>query len=243
MSIRNLFLLFVMYSIIGWSLEVVNCYIRQKKWINRGFLIGPYCPIYGFGSILMTLLIPQTNDLVSTFLKSMAICSILEYITSYLMEKLFKTRWWDYSNKPFNFNGRVCLEGMLDFGIGGLIIVELASPAFLFDLNLLPNYILNILMVVSAIMLLTDLVISYNVINSFKEVPAMSRKDSTEDITKMVRKTLTDKNYLYNRLVNSFPNFQSLNRKYDRKIARQLRKLERDKVRLRQMKKKGKKKN
>ena len=156
------------------------------------------------------------------------------------MEKIFKTRWWDYTNKPFNFNGRVCLEGMLDMGIGGLIIVELASPAFLFDLNLMSDSVLNILSIVFAIIMLTDLIVSYNVINSFKVVPAMSRKDSTEDITKMVKKTLTKRNYLYNRLLNSFPNFQSLSRRYDKRIAKQLRKLEHDKVKLRQLVKKKK---
>ena len=240
MNIKNMFLLFVIYSIIGWSLEVLNCYIRNKKWVNRGFLIGPYCPIYGFGSILITLLIPKSNDFAATFLKSIAICSILEYLTSYFMEKLFKTRWWDYSDKPFNFNGRVCLEGMLEMGIGGLVIIEIASPSFLFDLSLLSDLTLNVLVIISFIILLVDLVVSYNIISSFKKVPIMSKKDSTEDITKIVRKTLTNRNYLYNRLLNSFPDFQSLSRKYDKRIVKQFKKLEQDKKKLKELMNKNK---
>lgn len=235
MSIRVLFLLFIMYSIIGWAIEVFDCYIFQKKWINRGFLIGPYCPIYGCGSVLMTLLIPQTNDYIGTFLKAMAICSILEYITSYLMEKLFKTRWWDYSNNKFNINGRICLQTMALFGLGGVIIVELTSPIFIMELNWLSETVLTVLFIITLVLFMTDLIVSYNIINSFKKLPITLKKDSTEDITKMVRKTLKEKNYLYRRLIISFPDFQSISRKYDKKINKQLNKVKKEKEKLKKL--------
>ena len=91
-DLRILFMIFMTYSFIGWIIEIISVGILQKKIINRGFLIGPYCPIYGVGAVIMTLLIDvNTNDLFGIFVKSMVICAVLEYITSYLMEKLFKT--------------------------------------------------------------------------------------------------------------------------------------------------------
>ena len=87
--LRTTVCIFFIYSIIGWIIEVINCYGWYGKIVNRGFLIGPYCPIYGCGAVLMTFIIPENNDLLSVFLKAFAICTLLEYITSYLMEKLF----------------------------------------------------------------------------------------------------------------------------------------------------------
>ena len=99
-------------------MEVICKFIEQKKFINRGFLIGPICPIYGYGILAIILLIGKNaTDILSVFLKAILVCSVLEYLTSYFMEKLFKARWWDYSKRRFNLNGRICLETMLPFGI------------------------------------------------------------------------------------------------------------------------------
>ena len=104
-SYDTLFLLFMLYSIMGWLLEVTCKLIEKHKFINRGFLIGPYCPIYGHGAILMILLlIKYQSDPLLLFTMSIVICSILEYFTSYIMEKVFKARWWDYSRRKFNIN-------------------------------------------------------------------------------------------------------------------------------------------
>lgn len=210
MNIQKLFLLFIIYSVLGWAIEVLNSFIMAKKWVNRGFLIGPYCPIYGVGSILITLLISSDNDMIGTFLKSMAICSILEYSTSYIMEKIFKTRWWDYSKNKYNINGRICLETMSLFGIGGVIVVQYLSPSFLYDINLLSPLAINILAIILAILFIADIIVSYNIINSFKKISSNVKKDSTEDITNMVRNVISEKSYLYKRLVSSFPKFESI---------------------------------
>lgn len=213
MNIQKLFLLFLIYSIIGWIIEVVNNFIFNKKWINRGFLIGPYCPIYGAGSILITLFVSNDNDIISTFLKSMAICSILEYSTSYIMERMFKTRWWDYSKNKYNINGRICLQTMTLFGIGGVLVVKFLSPLFLYDISLFSPLAINIIAIITAIMFVADIIVSYNIINSFKKIPFTIKRDSTDDITAMVRKVISEKSYLYKRLVSSFPKFQSIVRK------------------------------
>ena len=115
------FLLFLLYSIIGYIAEVVSCSITLKKIVlNRGFLIGPYLPIYGFGCLIMVwLLFRYEDDLLVLFIMSAFFCTVLEYFTSLLMEKLFKLRWWDYSNRKFQINGRVCLNNALLFGFSG----------------------------------------------------------------------------------------------------------------------------
>ena len=102
------FILFIIYSILGWSLEVLLSLYEHKRFINRGFLIGPYCPIYGAGSILLTLLLTNyENNIIILFILSMVICGILEYFVSFILEKIFKLRWWDYTNMKFNINGRI----------------------------------------------------------------------------------------------------------------------------------------
>ena len=122
--IYKYFLYFIIYSFIGWLMEVICKLFEYKRFINRGFLIGPICPIYGFGVLFIILLIGNDrNDILSVFLKAILICSVLEYLTSYFMEKLFKARWWDYSDKKFNIAGRICLENALSFGIGALAVI------------------------------------------------------------------------------------------------------------------------
>lgn len=209
-QLQVVFLVFIIYSIIGWVLEIISCYRIDHRIINRGFLIGPYCPIYGVGAIIMTILIRPSNDIFAIFLKAMAICSILEYITSYLMEKMFKTRWWDYSKKPFNINGRICLETMVLFGLGGVAIIAWSNPIIYGVIYSLNHIALLVIFIVSFIIFTSDLIISYNIIKNFKKLPKDIRKDSTEEITNMVRKELKKKGYFSKRLVYSFPDFKSI---------------------------------
>ena len=120
---------FFTYSIIGWIIESIYVSITEKKLVNRGFLIGPYCPIYGCGALGMILYLDQYKDnIITVFFLAVILCSILEYLTSYLMEKIFKVRWWDYSNKLFNINGRVCGENAILFGLFTIIIIYLIEP-------------------------------------------------------------------------------------------------------------------
>ena len=105
-------------SFAGWIMETISISIRNKKFVNRGFLIGPVCPIYGYGVVLVSLLLQKyQNDIIVTFFMSIIICGFLEYFTSYFMEIIFKARWWDYSQRKFNINGRVCLENLVLFGL------------------------------------------------------------------------------------------------------------------------------
>ena len=173
MNLSIMIILFIIYSAIGWILEEINFLIVQKKLVNRGFLIGPYCPIYGCGSLLIIIFLNKyLDDPITLFFMTVITCGILEYLTSFLMEKLFKTRWWDYSKEKFNINGRICLETLVLFGIGGLVISYLAQPFIMSILTLIPSHILNVLAIILSVIFILDNIVSFKIILNFKQVAA-----------------------------------------------------------------------
>ena len=129
MSRIDLVIYFLIYSFIGWTCEVIYCSIPRGLFVNRGFLNGPICPIYGFGAVFIISFLSSFKDnIVELFLLAMLLTSILEYITSVILEKLFNTKWWDYSNNKFNINGRVCLLNSTLFGLLSVILVHVVHP-------------------------------------------------------------------------------------------------------------------
>lgn len=198
--------LFYIYSFAGWLMETVGISLREKKLVDRGFLIGPYCPIYGTGVVLITLLLKKySDDVLATFVMSIIICGILEYLTSYFMEKIFKARWWDYSDRKFNINGRVCLQNLILFGILGTTIVFLVTPFFIKYISKIPELALHIILVFITILFLADTIISYKVIFDLKDMSKEFR-DNTEEISEKVQKRIRSwKIRLYRRLVKAFP--------------------------------------
>ncbi len=125
----QVFLWLMFYSFCGWVYESTLCSLTGKRLVNRGFLNGPICPIYGFGALLVIFTVGNSgNSPVSLFLSSAVLACTLEYFTSWAMEKLFHARWWDYSSMRFQLNGRVCLAGFLVFGTFGLVLVEWVHP-------------------------------------------------------------------------------------------------------------------
>lgn len=203
--ISIIFLLFVLYSFLGWFMEVCVALHDEHKLINRGFLIGPICPIYGIGVILMmTLLHKYTEDPVVLFVMAVLICSILEYFTGYLMEKLFKARWWDYSHKKFNINGRICLDNLIAFGVLGLLVMYVLNPFFISIFRKFNLVFLNVLAILLFLLLVVDLGVSLKIISGFKNVAKSVKRDNTEEITKNVREMLMNRGGLYKRLVSAF---------------------------------------
>ena len=100
--------IFIIYAFIGWCAEVSYAAVNRGIFVNRGFLNGPYCPIYGCGVVIVvTVLTPLKDNLFLLFVGSVVLTSVLEYITGFLLEKVFHNKWWDYSNMPFNINGRI----------------------------------------------------------------------------------------------------------------------------------------
>ncbi len=123
-------LLFFFYSAAGWCLESLYCSFGEKKLINRGFLTGPLCPIYGTAAIVLTVLIynPFKDKPLVVFLLGIVLCDIVEFITSLLMEKLFAARWWDYTYEFMNLDGRICLKHSLYWGIISVVFVNVIHP-------------------------------------------------------------------------------------------------------------------
>ena len=126
----GIFLLLILYSFLGWCGEMIYCSIGQGKLCEkRGFLNGPLCPIYGHGALLVLVVLGQRwNNPISTFLIGMVLTSTVEYLTSYLMEKLFHMRWWDYSHHHFQLNGRICLLSSTLFGLACLVLRYVVHP-------------------------------------------------------------------------------------------------------------------
>ena len=128
-SISYYFFLFVVYSFVGWFWESVFCSLYyEHKLINRGFLNGPYCPIYGVGAVTGLLTLSGIENTVVLFFAAAFMTCALEYFTSWAMEKLFHARWWDYSNEPLNINGRVYIGGFLAFGFGIVALIRVVNP-------------------------------------------------------------------------------------------------------------------
>ncbi len=218
-SIIFYYLLFIIYSFLGWCMEVIVCGIPSRKFVNRGFLIGPYCPIYGCAAIFMVLILHQyKDDLFILFVVSAVICTFLEYVTSFAMEKLFHARWWDYSNKKFNINGRVCLVNSMYFGILGCLLVHWVNPFFKSLLLTIPSIILNISGLFLFAIFIIDNIISFNIISKFKVATDTVRKDNTEEITEKIKGILEQKSILYKRLLHAYPNMKSMLIKKKEKI-------------------------
>lgn len=197
--------LFFIYSFLGWLMESIKLSILSKKFINRGFLIGPYCPIYGCGVVLISILLQKYhNDIPATFFLSMLICGTLEYATSYIMEKIFKARWWDYSERKFNINGRICLETLIPFGIAGTAITIWVNPFFLKYINMVPPIAMHIILGVLSVIFIVDTGVSFKIIFNLKEM-SKEFKDNTNEISDKVKKIISKKMLPYRRLVDSFP--------------------------------------
>ncbi len=129
MELEQWFLWFMAYSFIGWAYESILCSIVGRRPVNRGFLNGPICPIYGTGAVAVVWALGSFRDQVAVlFLLSAFLTTALEYLTSWVMEKLFHARWWDYSGKFLNIHGRVCLLGFTAFGAMAVLVVRYVQP-------------------------------------------------------------------------------------------------------------------
>ena len=162
MSFKMVFLIFIIFSFVGWVSEVFYVGIFfEHKFVNRGFLHGPLCPIYGFGGLSILLLPPFLyNTWFQLFCASMLFGTIVEYISSWILEKLFHTRWWDYSRYKFNIHGRVCLLNSLLFGVLGVVIIHFIQPYVMKFLSFFSDFVLTLSADIIALALAVDLLIT-----------------------------------------------------------------------------------
>lgn len=212
MIICKLILLLFFYSCLGWLMEVTLKYIEFHRFINRGYLIGPYCPIYGCGVVAMTVLVEEAlrgkGSYGDVFLAGMIVCGALEYFVSWLMEKLFHARWWDYSKKPMNLHGRIWIGNIILFGLGSVIVIKFVNPVLMKELNAWSNGMLIGASVSIACLLIADNILSGKMMNVVKrEIDAtdISVMDNTEEISSKIREILLSKNILLRRISSAYP--------------------------------------
>lgn len=203
------FLLFLIYSFIGWIMEICVTFYKSKKIVDRGFLIGPYCPIYGYASIIMILYLNHYKDNpLTVFLLAVVICTFIEYIISYIMEKLFNARWWDYSNYKFNINGRVCLINAFFFGVLGTFLVYYANPFFENLLLKINTNTLNTISLILMILFITDFIISMYATFKLKSSINKINKDNTEEFKKKFKEKIENK-ILSRRILKAYPKYKN----------------------------------
>ena len=205
----NLVLLFFFYSFLGWCVEVTLKYIQYHRFINRGFFTGPICPIYGTGAALITLVVgglgPVEKGYGITFLASFLLCGAVEYFTSYFMEKRFHARWWDYSQKPMNLNGRVWIGNLMLFGLAGVLVDNIANPLLLRFFEGISLRTRTVVACVLLVVIVADYVVTHFVLKLVKTGVESSEADNTEESSKEVRLLLSDRNYFYKRFADAYP--------------------------------------
>ena len=228
------FLIFIIFSMVGWISEVIYVGIFfEHKFVNRGFLHGPLCPIYGFGG-LSILLLPQS--LYSTwgmlFCASMLFGTIVEYLSSWILEKLFHTRWWDYSHYKFNIRGRVCLLNSVLFGVLGVVIIHFVQPLIMKYLSLFPDFVLSISADVIAVALTVDLLITVRRLVDFsvtmEKVRAFREKYGAEFIKKLDQFQPKLRNV--ESFMHRFPTLKSINYKEELEMLKERLKTARAKI-------------
>lgn len=187
------------FSVLGWIWESIYCTIKERKWQNRGFLYGPLCPIYGFGSIVALFVydlillgtVPKLSwwmILLAGFFFSM----ILEYPTSYILEKKFHARWWDYSDLPLNINGRTSVPTSIGFGIGAIIIMNYLIPSYEKILVIIPATIISVLCIVFVALHSSDFTLTVSNLTNFQrnidELEKVFQDKMTEEVDKIFEK-------------------------------------------------------
>ena len=161
----RIYLFFFIYAFLGWCTEVVYAALTVGKFVNRGFLNGPLCPIYGFGIIaVVKFLMPVKNNLFLLFVGSIFITSLLELLTGFVLEKMFNHKWWDYSDKPFNIGGYICPLFSLMWGIACLIVVDKIHPMISGLVYIIPDTAAVVFLAITSIVLLVDLFATVNTI-------------------------------------------------------------------------------
>ena len=157
---NNIIFYFLIYSFLGWCLESIYKSILNRKPTNSGFLYGPFCPMYGIGAVIMIMAGKLTNNIFTTFIMAFCIFSIWEYIVAVVLEKLFKTKYWDYSNLKFNFQGRICLKNSIYWGILGVLLIYVIQPLIESLTNKLPEGILTYINTILLIAMSVDSIIT-----------------------------------------------------------------------------------
>ncbi len=186
---------FIIYGFFGWVLEVVYFLIDEKRFVNRGFLTSPILPIYGFGALMVIGLMHfSTENIILFFTLSIIATSMLEYVTGFLLEKLFHRSWWDYSKEPFNLHGRICLRSSFLWGMLSIFFIMIVHPYILSFTSLIPPYIGTVISLFLIAIILIDTVwgiiavLEVNEIEEKLQYISSAIKDREKKINGMIEK-------------------------------------------------------
>ena len=222
-TIPQLILLFISYSFLGWLMEVTFSFILTRKFVNRGFLWSPICPMYGFGVLLVLVLLGAfKNNIPLLYIGSVIVTSLLELTTGWLLELLFHQRWWDYSTRPLNLNGYICLPFSLLWGIGALIVIQVIHPIVSAWVSLIPQQMTNVLAIGMTLGLSLDVALTLSrLITLNKLLSEIERyltllnegfenkidllQSKSESVVIDLRKRLVHQGKQYRRLLIAFP--------------------------------------
>ena len=170
MSIYYSILYFFVYGFLGWCTEVIFAAFKQHRFVNRGFLNGPICPIYGVGvTLVIACLEAFQSNLLLLYISSVILVTVLEGVTGWAMDKLFHNKWWDYSKLPFNIGGYVCLLFSLIWGVACVFIVYFVHPLIHQVLSLIPHTAGIALIAILGIALLSDMIVTTSAIVKFNQ--------------------------------------------------------------------------
>lgn len=159
-QLERTFLWFLFYGFAGWAWETVYCYVTEGVLQDRGILNGPICPIYGFGALIVWVLLSDVFNPVAVFLSSGVLTCTMEYLTSFALEKLFHVKLWDYSDQPFNIGGRVSLLGFLAFGAASTLFMFVIHPMVMRQFDKIKGRVLHITAGVFFVLFITDIVLT-----------------------------------------------------------------------------------
>lgn len=189
---NRLFFLFLSYAFMGWMLETVYCGVRHRKFINRGFLNGPFCAVYGIAAVVMTVVLRDlTDNYLFLFLGCFVLGTVTEWVAGILLERLGTGKWWDYSGRKGNLGGYICLETSLIWGLLGFTAVRWINPLLLKLLYLIPEILRNIMMLASAAIVLLDAAGSVAAVRKLQNMTALlDANDRIEELTQQFGNTL-----------------------------------------------------
>lgn len=223
-NLYNLIYFFVFYSFSGWCLEVLYYFKNERRFVNRGFLYGPFCPIYGFGIVfLVTFFDSYKNNIFLLFLLGFIFTSVLEYFTGLFLEKTFKCKWWDYTDDPFNIQGRVCLPYSLLWGAGEVLIVNGVHPIVTNVIERIPKPLGEIFISIAIIYLIIDFTLTIasliefdKLFYSFQFVSTNLLFDKPYILLGLTKDRTIDKIKTFESILNKFKlNLNNINYKYN----------------------------
>ena len=207
--VYQLLWIFFVYSFIGWCGEAAMAAVRRHKFVNRGFVSGPLCPVYGAGAAAVAVFLPELHDrLFFLFLGGMIVTTFVEYLTGRLLELIFHRKWWDYSDEKFNLDGYVCLKNSAIWGLCSVLMICFFDPLLCRLIDLIPRLAGNILLWILGVLLVIDAVGSGIAVLGLKKKQSRITQITEElhKTSKLLENALTTR--IQKRMVSAFPNIE-----------------------------------